>query len=77
MAKGGQFALANRGHFTLVLGGQFDWIFQDDVYTAQKKLILEGKYKVKKDNFTPWHTKLVEILDAFAYLVKDGVKDEF
>lgn len=49
----------------------------DNVYLAQKELIANGKYKPKRDNFTSWNNKLNEILDAFVYLVKEGVKDEF
>ncbi|HQS23885.1 MAG: hypothetical protein B7Y11_05015 [Sphingobacteriia bacterium 24-36-13] len=49
----------------------------ESAYAVQKEAIASGKYKVKKDNVTPWNSKLLGILEAFAFLVKDGIKDEF
>jgi len=49
----------------------------DTVYSVQKELIASGRFKPKRDNFSPWNNKLIEILEAFTYLVKEGVKDEF
>ena len=45
MAKGGQFALANRGQFTPVLGGQFNWIFH---LLVNKQSPLEGNTLILK-----------------------------
>ena len=53
MAKGGQFALANRGQFTPVLGGQFNWIFHNNGIKngLTIKYFENGKIH-KKENFS-------------------------
>lgn len=56
MAKGGQFALANRGQFTPVLGGQFNWIFQYQVPNClpnwpKFECLLNTKMPLRKINY--------------------------
>lgn len=49
----------------------------ESAYAAQREAIARGKYNVKKDNVTPWNSRLLGILEAFSFLVKEGVKDDF
>lgn len=49
----------------------------ESAYAAQREAIAKGKYNVKKDNVTPWNSRLMGILEAFSVLVKDGIKDDF
>ena len=68
MAKGGQFALANRGHFTQVLGGHFDWIFHIKLFSAGLNLKYHANANTTMDKLTKYglagsiHEKLATIL---------------
>lgn len=76
MAKGGQFALANRGHFTQVLGGHFDWIFHPVRLLINNQYVFKPFWDFQRGEIKDWKKQFDQsVEESMKYLSNGKVVD--